>query len=57
MKVLKTPLGKQVLADAKATEQLRRFMASRTRDGGAVIELRTRDGTLRLKPELVPKAA
>lgn len=56
MKAFKSVLAKQVLADGKAREQLRQFMASRTRDG-ALIELRTPNGLVRLRPEVVPKAA
>lgn len=57
MKVLNTQLAKQVLADPKATEKLRRFMVSRGQSG-VFIEVRTQDGTSkRLKPEVVPKAA
>ena len=56
MKALKTALAKQVLADGNARRQLREFMASRANQG-ATIELRTQSGVLRLRPELVPKAA
>lgn len=56
MKVLKTELSRQVLADPKATEKLRHFMVSRGKHS-APIEVRSRGGTTRLKPEVVPKAA
>lgn len=56
MKVLKSPLAQQVLADPKATDQLRRFVVSRGQDG-AVIELRSGGRIVRLKPKVVPKAA
>lgn len=57
MKVLKTPLSRQVLADPKAMETLRRFMVVRGQ-ADVFIEVRAKDGTSRrLKPEVVPKAA
>jgi hypothetical protein len=58
VKVLKTELSKQVLADPKAANQLRRFMVARSSPTGEFILVRAQDGTVRrLKPEVVPKAA
>lgn len=58
MKVLKTELARQVLADPSAKQQLRTFIVERRSDAGAIIELR-RDSKapLRLRARVVAKAA
>ena len=55
MKALKTPLAKAVLADPKAKDQLRTFMASRGAET-VVIEVRAQGKTQRVTPIVVPKA-
>ncbi|MFP5461568.1 MAG: hypothetical protein ACLGII_08315 [Gammaproteobacteria bacterium] len=55
MKALKTPLAKVVLADPKAKDQLRTFMASRGAQA-VVIEVRAQGKTRRVTPIIVPKA-
>ena len=61
MKALKSPLAKAVLADPKASEQLRAFLASKSEQGdprnATVIEVNFEGRTLRVKPVVVPKAA
>ncbi|AKJ29481.1 hypothetical protein AAW51_2790 [Caldimonas brevitalea] len=65
MKALKSPLAKQLLADAQAKHELRTYLADkasvpeRVAAAGSpqVIELRSPHGTLRLQPVAVPKAA
>lgn len=63
MKALKSNLAKDVLADPKAKDQLRHYLAMKsaqpmTRDAsGMFIEVRSKGGVVRVKPEVVPKAA
>jgi hypothetical protein len=65
MKALKSQLAKDVLADPRAKDQLRSYLARRTAaataagDAGpeTLIELRTEGRVLRLRPVAVPKAA
>ena len=62
MKALKSDLAKSVLADPTATGQLRQYLATKGQasarpSSGVYIDLKTRDGTIRLKPRVVPKAA
>jgi hypothetical protein len=65
MKALKSPMAKKVLADPKAKEQLRQYLAlksapasSRSASSGMFIEVRSPEGrTVRVKPVVVPKAA
>jgi hypothetical protein len=68
MKALKSQLAKDVLADPRAKDQLRSYLARRTAAATTVtvageagpetlIELRTEGRVLRLRPVAVPKAA
>lgn len=62
MKALKSDLAKMVLADPAAADQLRQYLATKGQasarpSAGVTIDLKTRDGTIRLKPRVVPKAA
>lgn len=58
MKVLKTELARQVLADPSAKQQLRTFIGERRSDAGTIIELRRGSkAPLRLRAQVVPKAA
>jgi hypothetical protein len=63
MKALQSPLARDVLADPRASEQLRTFLVTpaasattRVAAPGSVIELRSAGRNLRFKPVLVPKA-
>ena len=60
VKALKSPLAKAVLADPKASQQLRAFLASKSEQDprhATVIEVNFEGRTLRVKPVVVPKAA
>ena len=60
MKALMSPLAKDVLADKKASTQLRRFLANRSAnapEGAVVIEVKSQGRTVRVQPVVVPKAA
>ena len=62
MKALKSKLATKVLSDPKGKEQLRTYLVSKGRSpdreaAGRVIEVRSREGLLKLKPVVVPKAA
>ncbi len=63
MKALKSPMAKKVLADPKAKEQLRRYLATKSAQGSIAlsslyIEVRSQEGrVVRIKPVVVPKAA
>jgi hypothetical protein len=66
MKALKSQLAKDVLADPRAKDQLRSYLARRTAAanapgeapaGDTLIELRSAGRVLRLRPVTVPKAA
>lgn len=63
MKALKSPMAKKVLADPKAKEQLRRYLAAKSAQGSIAlsslyIEVRSQEGrVVRIKPVVVPKAA
>lgn len=64
MKALQSKTARAVLADPKATAQLRAFLASKSgvaadRDAPpeAVIEVQAEGRTLRLRPMRVPKAS
>lgn len=67
MKALKSQLAKDVLADPRAKDQLRSYLARRTAAANTpgeaaagnepLIELRADGRVLRLRPVTVPKAA
>ena len=65
MKALKSSMAEKVLADPKAKEQLRNYLAaksaqtlSRSTSSGMFIEVRSKEGkTVRFKPVVVAKAA
>ena len=64
MKALKSLMAEKVLADPKAKEQLRHYLAaksaqtlSRSASSGMFIEVRSKEGkTVRFKPVVVAKA-
>jgi hypothetical protein len=65
MKALKSPLGRDLLADPKAREQLRTFLVTPAASGSstprstaasAVIEIHTQERSVRFKAVMVPKA-
>lgn len=63
MKALKSDLAKDVLADPKARDQLRHYLATKSllsvarTPSGVLIEVQRDGKTVRLKPVVVPKAA
>lgn len=62
MKALKSTMAKKLLADPKAKEELRKYLATKSLTPGRLasgmfIEVRSEGGTVRVKPVVVPKAA